>query len=192
MKKKKSKKKPTKTNLIGKKFGRLTIIEKATNVNKSKSKPHGYTAFLCLCECGNENIVRSDRLKDGITKSCGCLHNPYTPKEASARKIWQKSYNDGNLTFEQFMILSQQNCFYCDAILSNKQNVHKHSKDSSQYAKDNGDFAYNGLDRIDSNLPHNIENCVPCCWRCNSMKSDMSQSEFKKQIIRIYKHFGRK
>jgi len=28
------------------------------------------------------------------------------------------------------------------------------------------------LDRIDNSLPHTLENCQPCCWRCNTYKSN--------------------
>jgi len=28
--------------------------------------------WKCLCDCGKERVVRSDRLKSGETKSCGC------------------------------------------------------------------------------------------------------------------------
>lgn len=32
------------------------------------------TYWLCKCECGNETIVSAQHLKNGHTKSCGCLH----------------------------------------------------------------------------------------------------------------------
>ena len=59
-------------NLIGKKFGRLTIIEKADSLFIG-GKKRG--AFKCLCDCGNEIIVLRDNLLSGNTKSCGCLQN---------------------------------------------------------------------------------------------------------------------
>ena len=54
-------------DLTGKKFGRLTVIEKA-----GKSKSGGVT-WLCKCDCGNETVVRADHLKGGKIASCGCL-----------------------------------------------------------------------------------------------------------------------
>lgn len=53
-------------DLTGMKFGRLTVIERA------ESK-FGKTYWKCLCDCGNVTVVRKDRLKNGYTKSCGCL-----------------------------------------------------------------------------------------------------------------------
>lgn len=54
-------------NLIGKKIGRLTVIKEELERKK------GYKQYLCLCECGNEVIVRSDLLRSQTVKSCGCL-----------------------------------------------------------------------------------------------------------------------
>src|SRR5579885_3917756 len=61
-------------NLIGQKFNKLTVIERAPNTNKSKSKPHGYVAYYCNCDCGIKNIlVSANNLKNSNTKSCGCI-----------------------------------------------------------------------------------------------------------------------
>ena len=58
-------------NLIGKKFGRLTVIERAEDY----IKPNGQhdLRWLCKCECGNTIITLGRSLKSGGTKSCGCL-----------------------------------------------------------------------------------------------------------------------
>lgn len=37
-----------------------------------------------------------------------------------------------------------------------------------------------GCDRIDNDLPHTPENCVPCCVDCNSKKHTMPYEEFIK------------
>ncbi|MFV8290790.1 hypothetical protein ACNNMX_01925 [Aerococcus viridans] len=52
---------------IGKKYGRLTVIEKD---NSKDIKRHYYK---CICDCGNEVSVRGYSLTSGHTKSCGCL-----------------------------------------------------------------------------------------------------------------------
>lgn len=31
--------------------------------------------WLCQCDCGKETNVRISKLKNGTTKSCGCLKN---------------------------------------------------------------------------------------------------------------------
>jgi 5-methylcytosine-specific restriction endonuclease McrA len=45
-----------------------------------------------------------------------------------------------------------------------------------------------GIDRIDSSKGYSQDNCVPCCKRCNAMKSDMSIGEFLYAIRKIYDH----
>lgn len=54
-------------DLTGKKFGKLTVICRVEN-NK-----HGQPQWKCICDCGNETIVVGQKLRKGITKSCGCL-----------------------------------------------------------------------------------------------------------------------
>lgn len=53
-------------DLSGKRFGRLTIIEKQPE-SKIKIK------WICKCDCGNYAIVFGSSLKTGNTRSCGCL-----------------------------------------------------------------------------------------------------------------------
>jgi len=55
-------------DLIGKKFGRLTVLR------RDEKKNMGKVFLLCRCDCGNECSVRADHLKSGETQSCGCLH----------------------------------------------------------------------------------------------------------------------
>lgn len=54
-------------NLIGKKYGKLTVI----GLSPKKSGRKSY--WVCKCDCGNKHIVRSDVLKKGDVQSCGCL-----------------------------------------------------------------------------------------------------------------------
>jgi hypothetical protein len=53
-------------DLMGKKFGRLTVTGRAPN---SKS---GDRRWYCECECGNKTIVFTTSLRSGDTSSCGC------------------------------------------------------------------------------------------------------------------------
>lgn len=42
------------------------------------------------------------------------------------------------------------------------------------------DWTKLGCDRIDNDLPHTPENCVPCCRECNLAKQKMSYEDFLK------------
>jgi hypothetical protein len=59
-------------DLSTQRFGRLTAIERA-----GRHMANG-VPWRCLCECGNEIVVPSGRLKSGNTKSCGCLSRDIT------------------------------------------------------------------------------------------------------------------
>ncbi len=62
-------------DLTGKKFGRLTVIERAEDYVSPKGSCH--TQWKCLCDCGNITVVDTRALKTGNTQSCGCIRNEY-------------------------------------------------------------------------------------------------------------------
>ena len=53
-------------DLTGRKFGKLTVVEK-----RSKDKWGGWN-WLCKCDCGNETVVSGGHLRGLKIKSCGC------------------------------------------------------------------------------------------------------------------------
>lgn len=53
-------------NLIGERFGKLTVI------NRGKNSKHGKTQWLCKCECGNSVVAVGSDLKLKKYTSCGC------------------------------------------------------------------------------------------------------------------------
>ncbi len=53
-------------NITGLKFGRLSVIRFHSKANKRMK-------WLCTCECGNEAIIDGSKLRNGHTRSCGCL-----------------------------------------------------------------------------------------------------------------------
>lgn len=59
-------------NLVGKRFGKLTVVKKA-GVDKNN-----FVNWECKCDCGNIKVIRGTSLKRGLTKSCGCLHKKIT------------------------------------------------------------------------------------------------------------------
>jgi len=63
-------------NLVGQKFGRLTVLEQAGRIK------HKAVHWLCRCDCGQQKVVRSNSLTLHNTESCGCLQ-----RELSAIRI---------------------------------------------------------------------------------------------------------
>lgn len=58
-----------KTDIIGHKFGKLTVQSYA-GVNV-----YGTSDFICLCDCGETVVVSRNSLITGHTKSCGCIRS---------------------------------------------------------------------------------------------------------------------
>ncbi len=60
-------------DLSGKRFGRLLVISEADK----RRLPCGQSLrwWHCVCDCGTNTEVQGRMLRDGLTQSCGCLHN---------------------------------------------------------------------------------------------------------------------
>lgn len=95
---------------------------------------------------------------------------------------WYVVYGDGNLKFEEYAYLLTLPCFYCGEKSSN--NIAYKMPEGIKYYK------CNGLDRLDNNLPHNLDNCVPCCKICNMAKGKMNFNEFINWANKIYTHLS--
>lgn len=68
-----------KVNLIGKRFGRLTVIAEAPRRNKR-------TYWTCKCDCGKVLEIYAYNLVKGRTRSCGCLERENLKRLSGANK----------------------------------------------------------------------------------------------------------
>lgn len=68
------------------------------------------------------------------------------------------------ITFEEYCEICKRNCHYCGIKVENGP----------------------ALDRIDSSRGYEKDNVVLSCKRCNCAKNDMTVSEFKEWLRRIY------
>lgn len=57
-------------DMTGFTFGRLKVLERAPREPRFGK----LAAWLCECECGNVVAVKGMSLRNGDTRSCGCLH----------------------------------------------------------------------------------------------------------------------
>lgn len=69
-----------KIDLTGQKFNMLTVIKEGEPRKTYNEKHHRWFSkcrWWCQCDCGNPNLVLVDgtSLRNGNTKSCGCLHS---------------------------------------------------------------------------------------------------------------------
>jgi len=189
-------------DLTGQRFGKLTVIQ-----YDHTKKPSGRAYWLCKCDCGKKTIVEANHLRSEHTQSCGCWHKERLmesnlgntrgrkfkdPKIASAKRIWEMSYDDG-CSFDVFLRLSQEPCYYCGAGASNTYNAYiakdgrvKNTDVNVEWAK-NAFFKYNGLDRVDPSRDHSEDNVVPCCIACNIAKHNMTMEQFTDWAGRLIK-----
>lgn len=149
-----------------------------------------------LCECGTQKVMSAYHLTSGKStqcRRCAALSNPgnalrrmggthlaandkfnqYRKGARDAGRVWEP-------TFEQFLEITQEPCFYCGSAPSNVNRIPE-----KEWAED---FWYNGIDRIDSRDGYLLDNIQPCCWKCNYMKRDKSQDDFLNHVRRIARY----
>jgi hypothetical protein len=59
-------------DLTGQAFSRLTVLSRANNSAGGRSR------WICRCDCGVTKDIAAKKLRDGSTKSCGCLKKDST------------------------------------------------------------------------------------------------------------------
>jgi hypothetical protein len=86
-------------DFVGMRYGRLVVVEPAPSNAKSKNKQS-----LCRCDCGNTKVVTNSQLRNGKTKSCGCMKTESAMRAAKASikhgmrgcpeyRLWQSMLN---------------------------------------------------------------------------------------------------
>ena len=181
-------------NIVGLKFGKLLVLNIATERgNKNQIR------YDCICDCGNSHTVSGESIRAGKSKSCGCNKKLYKPKtynldrhsqivkqlyNSTIQKRTKKNNYSKPLTLNEFSILIKEPCFYCGQIPFTEINdrCNDINKDLSVTV------LANGIDRIDSNLGYEVNNCVSCCKHCNTAKNSMTIEQFKNWIKKIYEY----
>lgn len=171
-------------DLSGKKFNRWLVIDRAPDSENGKKRCIMWNA---LCDCGTKRAVQAGGLRNGGSKSCGCLTIETSRKklgEGNFNSIYyyystraKKSNRNFELSKEQFKQITSSNCYYC--------NIAPFNTTKTQTGGIYGYYVYNGIDRINNALGYTIKNSVPCCKFCNYAKHKMSLDEFKNWLIRV-------
>jgi hypothetical protein len=174
-------------------FGKLEVKEVLPSLGSGN-----HVRLRCLCHyCNNEKIISATNIKK--RNSCGCQQRsssewrsvgPKTkpwqlPQGEAAKRNLMYQYRRGAerrnieffLTEEQFEKIVIGKCHYCGDELTNV---------IKGQGKTSGDFAYTGIDRLDSTKGYTLQNSVSCCWMCNNMKHVHSKEVFLNHIKKIY------
>jgi 5-methylcytosine-specific restriction endonuclease McrA len=166
-------------NIKGQKFNKLKVVEYCG------PNSHGKAQWYCECDCGKSIVVIGISLRNGHTKSCGCLSR-YESGIAALNWLYY-SYQKGaksrglewNLTKEQFQALTSSCCSICGIFPKQSAIV------SSEEWKYNGNYLYNGIDRIDNTVGYVFDNCRTACKICNGAKHSMTETNFQQWLDRI-------
>lgn len=90
------------TDLAGKRFGRLAVIE-----NTFKKSGNGKYIWRCLCDCGNYVDVVSSSLATGNTISCGCY--ALEVRKESGRRLGLSQFGENHPNWSRVAIVCD-NC----------------------------------------------------------------------------------
>jgi len=194
-------------DLTGKTFGYLTVIKYVGITGHYKCKKYGtlkgYHTWECKCKCGVIKNIRSTKLRNNNTVSCGCKKKTNRPiwtlPEGQAAKnlllhTYKESAKKKNLSFsltkEEFINITSQNCYYCNA--KPYKSMALRQKGTSNGRSLNGDYIYNGIDREDNSIGYELSNCLPCCWKCNELKSNSNKKDFINHLRKIIENIDAK
>lgn len=142
---------------IGKKFNRWTVIDVAEKIGYNKR-------YICECDCGTRKVLIFSLIKNGYSKSCGCL-----TKDINKERIVKLSTKHGKSKSRLYTIWKgiRQRCSNPNA--SGYKNyggkgvkVCEEWNDFEIFEKwaiDNGYSDTLEIDRIDSNLNYEPNNC---------------------------------
>ena len=174
---------------IGTKFGDLTVIGEPVRHTTGKTTR---AMFPCQCKCGRETWITGSQLRKG--KRVRCTHCAYRERPQSTERYsnLERSYSlsilrrckgeriENHLPIEEYEKIIAQSCYYCGEPPRKISHLDKNKVALRE------DFYANGVDRVDSSKHYTVDNCVPCCKQCNTMKMTYTKEEFFNKIKMIY------
>lgn len=77
-----------KSDLTGKKFGHLTVLE------RTEQTQDRYAVWRCKCDCGGEILVNTKRLVRGTIDNCGCIPKTTARRGPVAEDLTGRQFGD--------------------------------------------------------------------------------------------------
>lgn len=133
-------------NLIGMRFGKLVVVERAVKNDK------GQRMWKCICDCGNEKLSRESMLLAGKLNSCGVNHRglnligqrftrltvvAFHKRDVHHQFIWKCVCDCGNEVISSGNQLRRHKAKSCGCI----------KKDSNAKRKEYGEASFNNIIR---------------------------------------------
>jgi len=181
-------------SMLGKKFGRLVVLERAA-VRK------GRQYWKCLCACGSYVEVFTKNLRSGHTQSCGCLQ-----QERAAQNKHRKGKRPGNWKGEGGMSGSHWGRIlwaarsrglkisvthkYCVALLNKQGERCALTGEPLRFPAIGEPLSATtaSLDRIDSTKGYTPDNVQWVHKGIQRMKSDLSHEDFLKWCQKVVEY----
>lgn len=159
-------------NIIGEKFGRLTVVEPIGRTN------NGTIVYKCLCDCGNTHHASTNSLTQYVIKSCGCLNRerveskPFKTHGMTGTRIYKiyqdmiaRCYKASNTSYKRY---GGVGVIVCDRWIESFENFYEDVRDGYE--------PHLTLDRF----PHTTKGYGPDNFRWATYQQ---QSENKKNTI---------
>lgn len=73
---------PPRKNLVGQRFGRLTVTGRAQSDARRNAR------WVCECDCGEVKVVLMGNLRNGHISSCGCLQRESVSERATKHGLY--------------------------------------------------------------------------------------------------------
>lgn len=170
-------------DLTGMRFGRLTVIKRNGHY-VSPNRKQSHSLWLCVCDCGKQTMVRGGQLRNGKTRSCGCLHREKfkrithnetkTPLYTIWRAMRERCNNPNSISYKWY---GAKGIKVCDAW----DNSYEAFRD---WAVANGYTEGLTIDRMDSNLDYTPDNCR---WLTRAENARISAKEMQRRRTNVQK-----
>ena len=137
-------------DLVGQKFGKLSVISLSSNNHYNYVSRSA--VWLCKCDCGNLTNVIGNSLREGVTRSCGCLNKELktthgmknTPEYQAWQGLKQRCGNSNDPSYNRY---GGRGINVCERWLNSFENFYtdmgpKPSPDHSidRYPNNNGNY----------------------------------------------------
>ena len=142
---------------------------KSCNNQTSKDNEYKYKETRKKYKNDNKTLInkKAKEYYNQNKTSISLKHKEYRISQKGKYSKYKKNAinrnKDWNLSNDEFQSFWQQDCFYCGESIDTI-----------------------GLDRVDNGSGYSMDNCIPCCSKCNKMKNTLSIKDFINKIKRIY------
>ncbi|NYB74981.1 AP2 domain-containing protein [Sedimentibacter hydroxybenzoicus DSM 7310] len=154
--------KGTSKNIIGHKFGLLTVLREYRNEK-------GYLVYECICECGTIKTAYKSNIVSGRTKSCGCLEekNRRKYRDISGRRFGRLIANRPTEHRSSGSIVWECSCDCGNTILVSGPNLTRgFTKSCGCYNLEKKDISNQRFGKLTSLYPDTSVENLPQKWIC--------------------------